>query len=481
MEFATGTVPDDADQLPPRPLYHHLALTVYWLSNSLLWGALLHQALQSRMRDWFTESQAGYYFAILGIAGGVVGTCAQIIIGVLSDRSASRYGRRRPFFVPAVLLSIFPLLWLGSAKTFWPFAAALVLLQLFSNSALGPFSSLLPDTVNPKEHGKASGFMGVARLLGDTGGLVLTGILLSTKALHVQYHVTEDSLLPPGVLSGFHDHQMFLLCALMAGFMLVTMTYAAVAIREKPLTRRPEGTTWQAVKGCFNVDVRGNPDFFWLSLSRAITNVGFYMFLEVMYFFLAFSLKVPDPSNANMLLMLPAIAAAVAISVPAGLLSDKYGRMPLIYVSQFMMALAASIFVFAPNLTWAYAATIPAGLAYGVLTAVEWALACNLLPKGETARYLGVWNASAVVPQIFAFLIAGVVGSRISAIVPGLGWRVDFGITVVACLVGAYFLRHVHERRDGFGNLRGCLKDGNVIGDVDEYIAKSRGRDSDEQ
>jgi len=447
MEFAAAHIPDDADRLPPRPLYHHLALTVYWLSNSLLWGALLHQALQSRMRDWFTEAQAGYYFAILGIVGGIVGTAAQIIVGALSDRSLSRHGRRRPFFVPAVLLSLFPLLWLGSAKTFWPFAAALATMQLFSNSALGPFSSLLPDTVNPREHGKASGFLGIARLLGDVGGLILTGILLSTKSLHQQYGVMDDSLLPAGVLSGFHDQQMFLLCALMAGFMLVTMVYAAVAIKETPLKSRPDQSTWQTIAGSFNVDVKGNVDFFWLSLSRAITNVGFYMFLEVLYFFLAFSLKVPDPSRTNMLLMLPAIAAAVAISVPAGILSDKYGRMPLIYVSQFLMAGAAAVFVFAPNLKWAYAAAIPAGLAYGVLTAVEWALACNLLPKGEAARYLGVWNASAVVPQIAAFLIAGVVGSRISAIVPGLGWRVDFGLTVVACLVGAYFLRHVHERR----------------------------------
>jgi MFS family permease len=226
------------------------------------------------------------------------------------------------------------------------------------------------------------------------------------------------------------------------------MFCAAFAIKEQPLARRPDLTTWQAVRGSFNVDVRGNLDFFWLSLSRAITNVGFYMFLEVLLFYLCYSLKVPDPNATNMRLMLPAIAAAVAISVPAGLLSDKWGRMPLIYASQFMMAVAAAVFALAPNLTWAYVAAVPAGLAYGVLTAVEWALACNLLPKGETARYLGVWNASAVVPQIFAAIIAGVVGSRVSAIAPGLGWRVDFAITVVACLVGAYFLRHVHERRE---------------------------------
>ena len=85
---------------------------------------------------------------------------------------------------------------------------------------------------------------------------------------------------------------------------------------------------------------------------------------------------------------------------------------------------------------------------------MEWALACNLLPAGEKARYLGLWNASAAVPQVLAFPIAGLIGSAISAAVPGLGWRVDFGIAVVCCLIGAYFLKHVRERRGETGEAR---------------------------
>ncbi len=110
------------------------------------------------------------------------------------------------------------------------------------------------------------------------------------------------------------------------------------------------------------------------------------------------------------------------------------------------MAAGAMMFVFAPNVRFALIAAVPAGLAYGVFTAVEWAFACNLLPRGEAARYLGVWNASAVVPQILAFPFAGAVGGAISARAPGLGWRVDFAIAALCCLVGAYFLRHVRER-----------------------------------
>lgn len=473
MEFGTGTVPEDADQLPPRPLGHHLALTVYWLSNSLLWGALLHLGLQSRLSDWFGPDRVGYYIGIVGAVGGVVGTATQMLVGAFSDRSLHPMGRRRPFLIAGVLLAVGALTLLGAAKGFWAFAGALILVQLCSNAALGPFTALLPDTVNPREHGKASGFMGVARLLGDVGGLMLAGILLSTSSLGE--HPSQAAL------AALHGPRFFLMCVLMGGFMLVTMIVCALTIKETPLRERPPLSPLQTVKKSFDVDVKGNVDFFWLSLSRAITNLGFYMFLGVLFFFLKYSLRVPDAEKTSMFIMFPAIGAAILSSIPSGILSDRVGRKTMIYLSQFLMALAAAIFVFAPNLTWIYVASIPAGLAYGVFTAVEWALACNLVPKGEAARYLGVWNASGVVPQILALPIAGAIGSGIiSAKVPGLGWRVDFAVTVVCCVVGAWFLRYVRERRDAFGDLRGCLKDRNVVGDVDEYIARSRGRDIDE-
>lgn len=438
-------VAEQAEELPLRPLSHHLALTVYWLSNSLLWGALLHLGLQSRLSDWYSQDRVGYYLGIMGFVGGSIATVAQIVTGAFSDRSLSPWGRRRPFLVVGSTCAVCALVFLGAAKSFWPFAGALVLVQLCSNIALAPFTALLPDTVNPREHGKASGFMGVARLLGDIGGLILAAAMLNAN---------EEISQNKALLVAFHDQRMPLLCGAMGAFMVLTAAYTCYTIREQPLKSRPEATAWQTMIGAFALDVRGYPDFFWLSISRAVTNLGFYMFLEVLFFFIKYSLGHPDPHLGNpnaertsMYVMLPAILVAAAASVPAGILSDRIGRRPLIFLAQFLLAGAALMFAFAPNLTVVYLGGVPAGIAYGAFTAVEWALACNLLPKGEAARYLGLWNASAAVPQILAFPLAGAIGSAISARVPGLGWRVDFGLACLCCLIGAYFLLRVHERR----------------------------------
>jgi MFS family permease len=428
------------EDIPPRPLRHHLALTIYWLSNTLLWGALLHLGFQTRLGDWFGEVRAGYYFAVIGFVGGIVGTASQIVVGAFSDRALHPWGRRRGYIVVGTMLGTAALILLGAAKSFWPFAGALVLVQLFTNAAFGPFTALLPDTVNPREHGKASGFMGFARLLGDMGGIILAGQLLSVGG--------PPESAPRSQLLAFDEERMLLMCSLMAAFMFVTMVATCLTIREQPLRRRPDATAWQIVVGALTLDVRGNTDFFWLCLSRAITNVGFYMFLAVMPFFVRYTFHIPRPHDSHMVMMvqLPGIVAAGLSSVASGILSDRIGRRRLIFGAQFVMAGAALTFALAPNLATVFIAVVPGGIAYGVFTAVEWALACNLLPAGRSAQYLGIWNASAVVPQILALTAAGAVGGAISAHVPGLGWRVDFGIILVCCLVGTYFLRHVRER-----------------------------------
>ena len=421
-----------------RPLGHHLALTVYWLGNTLMWGALLHMGLQSRLGHWYPESRVGYYLGLIGFAGGVVGTAAQIISGAFSDRSLHRWGRRRPFVLVGSIGAVAGLLLLGGARSFWPFAGAMLLVQLWSNIALGPFTALLPDTVNPRQHGLSSGFMGVARLLGDVGGLLLAGWLLSeTMAV---------SRAGPAASLHFSDQRMFLLCALLAAGVVIGSAYTCLGIRETKLLRRPQASVKDIILGSFALDVRANQDFCWLSVSRAVTNVGFYMFLGVLLYFLKFTLHSRNPEHDNMMVMLPAIGAAALASLPSGLLSDRIGRRPMVFAAQFIMAGAAALFACAHGMTLAYIAAIPAGLAYGVFTSVEWAFACNLLPAGESARYLGLWNASAVVPQLLAIPLAGALGSAISARYPGLGWRVDFAIAAFCCLLGAYFLRHVHER-----------------------------------
>jgi MFS family permease len=426
----------EADALPLRPLWYHLVLSVYWLGNSLMWGVLLHMGLQSRLTDWFGEETVGFRACLVGGIGAVVGAITQVVVGPLSDRCMHPWGRRRPYLLVGSLLGVAALVVFGATRSFWPFLGGLLLVQFASNIALGPYTALLPDTVNPRETGLTSGFMGVFRLVGDVGGLFLASFALNATVLKALSH--SDFL-------AARDHQWWVLCVCMAAFLGLCGIITCMAVKEQPLRTRREETRWQTIRSTFDIDLRGNPDFAWLTLSRAVTNVGLYMFLQLFLFYVKYTLQEPNPEEATRTLLLPAIAAATLISWPAGRISDRIGRKPLIYASQALLALGALVYAVAPNRTWALYAGIPAGLAYGAFTAVEWAFASNLVPKVAAARYLAVWNLSAVLPQVLAVPIGGPIGSALSRYGGGIGWRVDFLIAVLLCLAGAYFLKHVHE------------------------------------
>jgi MFS family permease len=430
----------EAEALPLRPLWYHLLLSVYWLGNSLMWGVLLHLGLQSRLTDWFDEATVGFWVPLVGGIGAIVGATAQVVVGPLSDRAPWRWGRRRPYVLVGSLAAAGALLLFGMARSYWPFLGGLLLVQFTSNIALGPYTALLPDTVNRREQGLTSGFMGVFRLVGDMGGLFLASVMLNSAALRALS--ASDFLLA-------RDHQWWALCAWMAVLLAVCGVVTCVGVREKPLARRPEGTVWEVIRSTFDVDLRGNPDFAWLTLSRAVTNIGLYMFLQLFMFYVKYTLREPNPEDASRTLLLPAIIAAGVISWPAGWLSDRVGRKPLVYASQGLLALGALVYAVAPSRTWVLWAGVPAGLAYGAFTAVEWAFGAALVPRKAAAKYLAFWNLSAVLPQVLATPIGGPVGSALSKYGGGLGWRVDFGIAVVLCIVGAYFLKHVREHPPG--------------------------------
>ncbi len=436
-EAATAdAVPDNLAPPSTVPLRHHLALCVYWLSNTLLWGALLHLALQSRLSDWFGETTAGYYLALLGGVGAIIATATQLIAGAFSDRSTARLGRRRPYIAAGSLLCAGALLLLGASSSFWPFFLGFILVEFFSNFALGPYSALLPDTVPTREHGKTSGFMGVARLMGDAGGMVLAAALLEVG--------TRAEYSDPAAYLSLRRGRMLLLCVVMGGFMLLTMVITVLTIKERAQKTRPDATIWEIVGRSFQVDLRAHRDFLWLSVSRAVTNLGIYSFLVTLEYFCRYTLHAPKPDQATMTLMIPAIVAAAVGSVASGIVSDRIGRKPVLYLSQFLMAAGGLGYALTPSLGIGLALAIPMGFGYGIFTAVEWAMACTFVPKNEAAKYLGFWNVSAVVPQVCAFGL-GAVGSGIGGRFPGVGWRVIYLLSMVSALVGAWFLRYVRE------------------------------------
>lgn len=89
---------------------------------------------------------------LLWLAGPMTGLIIQPIIGAMSDRTDSRWGRRTPyFFIGAVLCSI-SLLFMPFSRTLWMAAGLLWILDVANNVTMEPYRAFISDKLDKSQH-----------------------------------------------------------------------------------------------------------------------------------------------------------------------------------------------------------------------------------------------------------------------------------------------------------------------------------------
>lgn len=88
---------------------------------------------------------------VLWIAAPLTGLLVQPVIGHYSDRSWSRYGRRRPYLAAGGVLAALALVAMPNAPTLWIAAALLWVLDGAINVAMGPIRALIGDCLPPAQ------------------------------------------------------------------------------------------------------------------------------------------------------------------------------------------------------------------------------------------------------------------------------------------------------------------------------------------
>lgn len=394
-------------------------LTAFWFALSFHWAVLLSIVLQRQVELFAPKELQGTWLGVLAGSGALASAFVQIVVGHRSDRSASPWGRRRPFIFAGTLLALIGVGLMAMATDLLTAGIAFLLIQLTTNIANGPYQALLPDLVPRARHGVASTWMGLMRNLGEAAGPFVAGYVL---AAHVPSIMAVDA-------------------ALLVVLMLVTVLGTA----EPP--HRPDPTEagagfWDA----FRVPLKGYPDFVRLLASRAVINLGFYTALTFFYFYVQHSLGVEDYRQKTGLLLTVIIVSGLFGALPAGPLGDRYSKVKLIFLANTLTVGAALWFVLAPNYAWAAGAGVFLGLGFGAFTVLDWALAFALLPPGGSARYMGIWNLTSVIPMILAPAIAGPATDLMKASMGApAAYRAAMATVVLYLAVGTLLLKGIRE------------------------------------
>jgi Na+/melibiose symporter-like transporter len=210
----------------------------------------------------------------------------------------------------------------------------------------------------------------------------------------------------------------------------------------------------------FFVAFRSN-DFFWTFATRALVTLGIFSILPFMELYFRDVVRLKDAGAASAFWLLAVIAGAIIPSMVGGVLSDRTGRRKLfVYISSAMQAVVVSVLLFGliRSLTLLYVLGILYGIGYGAYYAVDWALACDVLPNREEAagRDMALWHVSFTLPQVLApAILAGFLhylnepGHQLFGVSSGhdLGFRFIFGSAALWFILGTVMVSRIRGVR----------------------------------
>ncbi len=409
-------------------------LSALWFGISYLWNPLALFILPAIVRDLThpITLHIGFlaptlnkntYLAVLEGLGTIFAVVWQPAIGAISDRSTFAIGRRRPFIAVGALGVVICLSLMAVVPSFWILFVVYSALQLFSNTAQGPYQGMLPDQVPEDQRGQASGYYGALQMVGLVAAAVVIGILIPDKVRWIS------------IMS-------------IALVVAVTAAMAVLGVPDVRTTRRSSEPLGKSIALSFVLDIKRYPDFAWLMVSRLLFLIALVGIQRFALNFLQDTFKLSDDAakrdTGYLLIIIVTVAAVVSLS--AGYLSERYGRKRFVGAACLIGALGAGLLVTATSIPLVLIFGVILGLGFGTFLSVDWAFATDLIPKAEAGRYMGVSNIATASSGILAgFLLGPIIDIVNKGGTGAAGYRVMFGISAAFFLIAFLTLRPVHE------------------------------------
>ena len=469
------------------------AINAFWFGGGAHWQPI-YIALIPVGATLIAGPNADLLIGRVTAAGGVFALLTPILVGWLSDRTVTRWGRRRPWMVAGTVLNIIGLGLLALSTNQLTFIAAYLVVQLSNNAAGAAYTGVIPDVVRAEDRGRASGLLGTMNQLGTVVGVGLVGLT---------FKIYGDTR--AGLLAGY---------GIVALILVVTLLITVIAVKEpRPISPPPlvgEGRVGAAALVCagaflvalialfaillaplgsllwpvvaiflaagvvtvaaarrlpalmaFFSAFRSN-DFFWTFATRGLVTLGIFSILPFMELYFRDVVRVPDAGAASAFWLLAVIAGAIIPSMIGGVLSDRTGRRKLfVYISSAIQAVVVSVLLFGliRSLAVLYVLGILYGIGYGAYYAVDWALACDVLPNREEAagRDMALWHVSFTLPQVLApAILAGFLHflnqpghQLLGSVTTGndLGFRFIFGSAALWFILGTVMVSRIRGVR----------------------------------
>ncbi len=407
-------------------------------------------------------------YGLIWLAGPFTGMVVQPLIGALSDKTKSKFGRRRPYLLGgAIIASIALWLFPNSGNIagllgldIYPWAGLLIAAGLIwvidacINIAQGPYRAIIPDVVVKEQHAMANSYISLAIGLGS---VVAAGVAPFLKYVcHYDMPIVSQ----------------FIMAALT---FTLAMSWTCLTIKEKStagVNNTEENNNnvqsigfWQSMKEFFAL----SPQVGKICLMQFFTWIGM---MCLMIFFTDFAIHtvygVPDLSKAaqdvkdifaqtsTTATYYSQICFAIfnlvcfLIAIPIGKVAEIFGNKKVhifCLLSMVLAYLGMGIFKTSPIAVGAFMAL--SGIGWASVCALPFAMLSKYIKPGTEGSVMGLFNIFIAGPQVLVCtLVAWIIKNAVFPVEYGINehWEITFFIGAVCLLIAALITKTVEEK-----------------------------------
>ncbi|WP_425826644.1 MFS transporter [Streptomyces fractus] len=358
-----------------------LALTASQMTVYVTLNAVVAVLLPVRIVDAVGEAHKETWLGVISSVGAVVTMIASPAIGMLSDRTRHRLGRRAPWLLAGGAGSAVAFAAVGFAPGPVPLLLSFSLAQLAVTLVLMPVSTVLPERVPLKRRGTISGVTGLATTIAAGSAGFLGAAFIDKPAV-------GSTILGVTVLAG-------------------TIAFVLLAPdRDNRGEPRPGAATAEPVPVWRTmVAGLGDHNFRWVCVGRLLVVMAYQVLQTRLLYFTQSRFDLGLHSAAATVATLSAFAGVLTVVglVAAGPLSDRFGRRPFACFGGAVVGLGLLLVTQVSTQGQFIAVWAGVSLAFGAFSGVDAALAADVLPDADgVGKDLGVINLAQTLPQTFA-------------------------------------------------------------------------------
>jgi len=411
----------------PLALAEIIKMSFGFLGIQFGWG--LQMANMSAIYQYLGASESE--IPLLWLAAPVTGLVVQPIIGYYSDRTWTRLGRRRPYFLVGAILASGALIAMPNSSTLWMAAGLLWILDASVNVSMEPFRAFVGDLLPPEQ--RKVGFAMQSLLIGL--GAILSSSLpwLLTNVFGMASGVGDTgSRIPLTVHVSFY---------IGAAVFFGAVLYTVLTTREHPPENLAEFEREKAASagvgrafGEIFGGVRAMP-----SAMKRLAVVQFFtwfgLFCLWIYFAPAIARSLFGGAPGTEAYQRGIEWGGVCFATYNGVaFAFAFALIPLARrfsartIHRVCLLAAAAGFLLVgvwPNPIWLLVSMTGIGVGWASILSMPYALLANAIPAARMGFYMGVFNFFIVLPQIAASAILGPIvagwfdGQAINAILFG--------------------------------------------------------------